>query len=74
MSDDTNLDGGVSDEDSKEDAEKMLDDLSDEELLEEYYGCVHHLGICKAEGQIDTQQQNEEQVLREKILSRMSDE
>ncbi|MBP1987003.1 hypothetical protein [Halolamina salifodinae] len=51
-----------------------LDDLEDDELLDEYYSCVHHLGVCAAEGQIDNQQQSEEQIIREKIRGRMDDD
>ncbi|RDZ64030.1 hypothetical protein C5B90_13085 [Haloferax sp. Atlit-12N] len=54
--------------------EANLDDLEDDELLDEYYSCVHHLGVCAAEGQIDNQQQKEAKILREKILGRMSEE
>jgi hypothetical protein len=74
MADGDNPVDEVPDEAREEYAENTLDDLEDEELLDEYFGCAHHLGICKAEGQVDPQQQKEERVLREKILGRMSED
>lgn len=54
--------------------EGNLDDATDEELLQEYYDTVHHLGVCDAEGQIDMTQKRWGDVLREKIRSRMDED
>jgi hypothetical protein len=71
--------GGITD-DIPDDAESTLSpenklqNANDEELLREYYNTVMHLGICEAEGQIDTTEKNWEGVLFQEILSRMDED
>lgn len=51
-----------------------LEQLSHEDLIEEYTSTTQHLTICDIHGQIDIQQQNEQEVLKQELLQRMSKE
>lgn len=74
MTENDHMTDEIPDEAREEYDEGNLDDATDEELLEEYYNTVMHLGICEAEGQIDMTQKRWEGVLREKIRGRMDED
>jgi len=54
--------------------EESLSEADDEELLQEYYDTVHHLGVCDSRGQIDMTERRWEGILKEELLSRMSED
>jgi len=50
-----------------------IQELSDEDLLQEYEGGIRHLTICDIQGQVDTKEENISHIVRSEILNRMSE-
>lgn len=51
-----------------------IQNLSDEDLLSEYYHNAIHLYICDEQGQIDLKEERVFNFVKQEILNRMSDD
>jgi hypothetical protein len=54
--------------------EDMIEDMSDEELLEEYRAVSEHLHLCRQLGQVDIKQRRWRDAVKQEIILRMGDE